>query len=620
MRLSVTSLLITALLLFTAIVYLAGLDSRFVFDDMYNLQGLGDVKNNGLLYYIFGSGFAGSGGRPISLLTFAMQYTNWPINPFAFKMVNLILHLVNGVLLFVFSTRLSNQLGFVKQQARLFAFLVVGLWLLHPIHVNTVLYTVQRMTQISAFFCLLGMIGYLHGRSLIEASKVRAGLAWIVFSVYGCTVLAILGKENGILLPLYLLCIETIVFTRKNKPASIRFGLPIVLTLPLILFTSWLVLDYGSIRSGFGIREFTPIERVLTEFTVVVDYIKIILFPHPSAFTLFHDGYPVSEGMWSPPYTLVAIMLIAAMLLLSIVVRKKYPLIALGTLLFLSGHLLEAGPLSLELYFEHRNYLPSIGIIMVIAWIMTAGMSDNRYIQPVSVVAGVYFICLVTITAGEAHLWSEPEIQVTGWVRAKPDSDRAKQELAMLYTTDGQYSKAEKIHAQLIQKHGDDLYSVIHQIHIRTCRQHQAVSEQELEQILKRARAPLRFNLASIAALDFLVLDVVKNECQDLNIDYLEDILITLTRNPSSRMDPAILYEFLSSLAINRGNLAQAVDYLRRSLAISFNVDRKLREIDILDLMNLPEQRAFAIKELNSYLDNNPRAYIAYYNLVNKQQ
>ena len=149
MQLSKISAGLITLLLITVYVYFPGLNSRFILDDFYNLQGLGDIQNQGLLYYVFGSGFAGPVGRPLSLLSFALQYQDWPLNPFAFKLFNLILHLLNGVLLFIFSLLLSRQVSLSMRQRYLFAFVVAGLWLLHPVHVNTVLYTVQRMTEIA---------------------------------------------------------------------------------------------------------------------------------------------------------------------------------------------------------------------------------------------------------------------------------------------------------------------------------------------------------------------------------------------------------------------------------------------------------------------------------------
>ena len=65
-----------ALLCTTVLVYGPGLDSRFILDDLYNLKDLPDISTSGYLQYIFESGFAGPTGRPLSLLTFALQYEN----------------------------------------------------------------------------------------------------------------------------------------------------------------------------------------------------------------------------------------------------------------------------------------------------------------------------------------------------------------------------------------------------------------------------------------------------------------------------------------------------------------------------------------------------------------
>ena len=135
----------------TVLVYWAGLDSHFILDDFYNLQGLVDVEEHGYLYYVFTNGFAGASGRPISLFSFALQYASWPDSPFNFKLINLVIHLANGLLIYIISGFLWRQTGQRKENALLFQIIVTGLWLLHPIHTNTVLYAVQRMTQLSAF-------------------------------------------------------------------------------------------------------------------------------------------------------------------------------------------------------------------------------------------------------------------------------------------------------------------------------------------------------------------------------------------------------------------------------------------------------------------------------------
>ena len=142
---------LAAVLLLTTVIYWPGLNSRFLGDDYVNLSDLDSVSEYGYLYYIFGSGNAGPSGRPISLATFALQHNSWPDLPFNFKLVNLIIHLANGCLIFFISQFLANML--MRGRSRtILPIMVTVLWLLHPMLLTTTLYTVQRMTLLSAFF------------------------------------------------------------------------------------------------------------------------------------------------------------------------------------------------------------------------------------------------------------------------------------------------------------------------------------------------------------------------------------------------------------------------------------------------------------------------------------
>jgi tetratricopeptide (TPR) repeat protein len=615
LRRSQISACLVVILLVTITVYLPGLNSRFILDDIYNLQGLGDINHHGLLYYIFGSGFAGAGGRPLSLLSFAIQHHDWPQNPYAFKLVNLIIHIFNSILLFIFSLQLSKRLIPVAQSQKIFSLLVAGLWLLHPIHVNTVLYAVQRMTEISACFSLLGMIGYVHGRNLIELGKIKKGIGWILVSVFVCTTLAVLGKENGILLPAFLIVIEMIVYRGRISPDLIRKGVWVILLLPIVCFALYVLINLENLQSSFNHRDFNPTERVITQFSVVINYLKIILFPHPNAFSFFHDGYPVSKSLLSTPFTFIAFSLVTAIIVISVILRKKYPVIAVGVGLFFIGHLLEAGPLSLELYFEHRNYFPSIGIMIFIAWIITSGIEVPRYKIPVGIFLGIYSLSIVAITADQASLWSEPEIQIIAWVNANPDSRRAKQELAMMYLESGQYNEAEKILDQLLIENLNDISLNIRHLHIRTCKKNENLSNSEFVSILNQAKNPLKYNLENIAILDYLVLDVIKNDCPKLAPILLEQIISTLILNPDSKINSAYLYEFMSSISIHRGNLGNALKHIQSSLSVQFDVERKLREIELLKMLERNGEREIAIRNLEEYLETNIKMYFAYHDI-----
>lgn len=99
--------------------------------------------------------------RPIALISFALNSFWFGDNTFFYKATNVILHLLTGIVLFAVLKKL-----FSIQQPRIpnetsIVWITIILWLFHPLHISTVLYTVQRMTILSSFFMLLGLLCYL---------------------------------------------------------------------------------------------------------------------------------------------------------------------------------------------------------------------------------------------------------------------------------------------------------------------------------------------------------------------------------------------------------------------------------------------------------------------------
>ena len=354
-------LFLCLLLLLTVCCYAIGLDSGFYFDDFGNLSELAEVENNGFFYYIF-SGFAGPSGRPLSLLTFALQYPAWPDNPAAFKAVNLALHCLNGILVWLISSRLIALLEPDRGRRRLFVCFTTAVWLLHPLQLSTVLYVVQRMTLLSALFTLAGIWAYLCYRDdVIQRPGPRAYLKFMA-PVALCLLLAILAKENGILLLLYIIVIEKTLYASRGA-AGLKNGLLLVLALPLFALLVYLLRDLDGLIASYEFRSFTPAERLLTQPSVLLVYLKNILLPMYGAFGLYHDDFPVSTGLLAPPYTLLAIVGLLLLFLAGLGFRKSVPVFGFAVLWFLAGHALEASFVNLELYFEHRNYLPSLGVL-----------------------------------------------------------------------------------------------------------------------------------------------------------------------------------------------------------------------------------------------------------------
>jgi len=144
--------------LLTWLAYVRGLGGGFILDDYQNLKTLGDLGQSPgwreLTEFAL-SDVSGPLRRPISLLSFALQHAAWPGNPTAFKTVNLVLHVLTGGALLMLFRQLALLSELDGNKALACALVAAALWLLAPLQASTVLYTVQRMTQLSALFSVL---------------------------------------------------------------------------------------------------------------------------------------------------------------------------------------------------------------------------------------------------------------------------------------------------------------------------------------------------------------------------------------------------------------------------------------------------------------------------------
>src|SRR5574337_1129035 len=219
MRNSIALVPLISFLLLLAVAWIAcspGLHGSFLFDDFGNLPVLGatgPIDTWPTFWRYITSGTADPTGRPLTLLTFLIDAHNWPADPYPFKLTNLILHLLNGALLAVLLRRLGRQAfkGADKRRIDLAAVIGAGFWLLHPLFVSTTLYIVQREAMLPATFTLLGLLAWLHGRAALARGRTWRGLTWIAVGLGGCTVLGVLSKANGILLPALALLVEYVL-------------------------------------------------------------------------------------------------------------------------------------------------------------------------------------------------------------------------------------------------------------------------------------------------------------------------------------------------------------------------------------------------------------------------
>ena len=288
-----TSLLVLSLIMLLACAaYWPGLQGGFLFDDFANLPSLGDggpIESWPIFWRYITSGTADPIGRPLTLLSFLLDARNWPAHPLPFKRTNLILHLFNGALLYGLLSKLGRALAIEAPRFRIAALLAMALWLLHPLLLSTTLYIVQREAMLPATCAMAGLLVWLHGRAQLAAGRTVAGVSWSILGLGGFTLLGVLAKANGALLPLYALLIEIIIlaprvpmpagkFQRAHRITLFVFG--ILPAMAICSYVAWIGV-HGIVTGGPALRPWNYAQRLMTEPRVLMDYLKLLWLPRP---------------------------------------------------------------------------------------------------------------------------------------------------------------------------------------------------------------------------------------------------------------------------------------------------------------------------------------------------
>ncbi len=433
-------------LLVTLGVYWPGVSGGFMFDDYANIVSIKELHLHHLdlqsLLLASQSGHAGPLGRPVSLVSFAVNHYFAGLDARAFKLVNLLIHCLTGLVIFRLTATLlhaHNRLSTNKDSpfsAELTAAVTAGIWLVHPLQLSTVLYVVQRMTSLSALFIFLALWLYLGGR--LRQLEGKSGTIHFLVAFGFFFPLAVYSKENGLLLPLYLLLLEWTVlrFALPSDVSTRRFrqAAYVLVALAAGAAGTYLFTHPGIILGGYENRSFSLIERLLTEPRVLWFYIGLIFVPSTLRLGLFHDDIGLSEDLLTPPTTLAAILGLVLLVWLAVHLRRKMPVFSFGVLFFFTGHLLESTVFPLELAFEHRNYLPSYGLLLTLCYSL---MNTPTYLfssktVPLTIVFA-FAVVLSASTFSRALSWSAPLSFAISEAAHHPHSARAQYELGRIY-------------------------------------------------------------------------------------------------------------------------------------------------------------------------------------------
>jgi hypothetical protein len=421
------------LMLYAVWAYWPGVAGPELLDDRSSVLVIGDLKNKPELAfdYIFGDR-SGVLGRPVAMASFVLEKLYLDEGVAGGKKINIVLHALNGGLVIWLFWLLFRYLQVPGYRA--LAVLLGGLWLLHPLLVSTVLYVVQRMAMLATLFMLLACISYVYWR--LKLNVGRAGVLHFL-PVAVCFVLAMFSKENAIVVVPTLLLMEALWFQCERRPGDtigwlhrVTYGLIATGSLGLLAVG---VFRWDALAARLHRRPFSLEERLLSETRIVWDYLAQWFYPQVTRMGLYHDDVTLSRGLFEPVSTVYAttawvLLALACGVLLH---WRGGRWIVFGVAWFVVGHSVESTVLPLELYFEHRNYFPALGLLIALGAVFAIVVKKwPEPKAPLLVCLGMVGLVLSLMTSSQVQVWSNRSVLLLTHLNGHPNSARANIDMA----------------------------------------------------------------------------------------------------------------------------------------------------------------------------------------------
>lgn len=448
-RAATSALLLLGFVLLPLLTLWPALSGPFLFDDHPNLDALqvlqGDVTKDSLKEYLAEKS-AGPTGRPLSMLSFLLNDIAWPSDPASFKYTNLLIHILNGLLLAWLVLAIVRQwAGRLDQRHVVLSLLVAAFWLLNPYQLSSVMYVIQRMAQLSALCVLTGLLVYLCGRRFLAGGDSHRGYALIWLGYLIGAGIGVLFKENAALFVLLAPILEWLLFPQADSDQRRPLLLRATLWLPALAMLVLLGSYFFSSHAYEWYRDFTLSERLMSQGRALGYYLWRYLIPGVGYIGLYADGFEKSVSLLQPVSTLIWIIVHTAIIALAVVYARRLPLLSLGILFFYVAHSMESSAIPLELFFEHRNYLPSMLLLLGILHIPRSKVVIRAMLPVVLACAALQYL--------QATFWGDERHLNTIMVVENPTSERALVIYANYLERQGDYIDSLTVMRQYIDQH-----------------------------------------------------------------------------------------------------------------------------------------------------------------------
>ena len=538
----------------TLIAYAGILKAPFLFDDLPNIVQNPDIRLTELsVKKIAAAAGWPSLQRAVAYSSFAINYYIAGYQPFGYHLVNIIIHIFSALIVYFIAIETLRLAGIER---RMIPEMTVLVWLVHPLHIQSVTYIVQRMNALAAMFFLMSLYLYIMARRLqIKSKGGQAKVRLLFLGCAGAGGLAILSKEIAVTLPVIIFLYEWYFFQNLDGIWVKQKIRPLGITVSLFFIIVLLVWGHpllNKIINGYDAQPFTLLQRLLTEPGVIVYYISLLVFPHPSRLNVDHD-FPLSVSLLEPTDTILALTALI-MLLMAVFYRpKRHRLLSFAILWFLVTLMVESSFIGLAIIFEHRTYLPSVfPVLLAITFLI-------RYTRrPVAAI----LLCLIVITGinwtiQRNTVWRDTLSFWEDCARKSPRKARPVNGLGVAFQTNHQPEEALKWFQRAVQLDPgyDEAYNNIGSILINLDRVDEAAT------YLKRAT---ELNPDSYEALSNLGSAMHRLNQGDMAIDLLRKAISICPQYE-------IAHNNLAAILTEKGDIEGALRHL--NLAARINPD-----------------------------------------------
>ncbi len=344
--------------------------------------------------------------QPVRVLSYALDYYIWELNPIGYHLANTLLHTLSAIILYLLLANVLNQVrgDNFRDSNGTISLLTALLFSVHPVNVEAVTWIASRKYVLLAFFYFLSF--YLYVRSSVKA---QLGLLPYLFSILTC-ILALLSSPFAVTLPgllmLYDYCRYRDIFPWKSFKKRLIYYIPYLLLALMQFIILSNVLSTGPDPTVKRHYMDNPLFTFLTMFRVLYDYIKNIFFP----FWLnnrYVDYISLSFFEYKVIISFCLITFLALLLFLQIKKGEKLALFCIGWFLIAWFPVSNIIPISTTMA-DRYLYLPGVGLFLGFSLLVhkVSARFFGRTSIPIIITSLVLVFSLSFLTVQRNKVWA----------------------------------------------------------------------------------------------------------------------------------------------------------------------------------------------------------------------